>query len=53
MNRKKHAITVLSILMIGLIATLAGCTNERRHSGRSARNGEQRFRDCGPGDGGA
>lgn len=29
MNRKKHAITVLSMLMIGLIATLAGCTNER------------------------
>lgn len=29
MNRKKHAITVLSILIIGLIATLAGCTNER------------------------
>lgn len=30
MNREKHAITVLSILMIGLLATLAGCTNERR-----------------------
>ncbi len=29
MSRKKHAITVLSMLMIGLIATLAGCTNER------------------------
>jgi RND family efflux transporter MFP subunit len=28
MNREKHAIR-LSILMIGLIATLAGCTNER------------------------
>ena len=29
MNRKKHAIIALFMLMIGLIATLTGCTNER------------------------